>query len=86
VDSHQLLVRLCDAMNGKFDPLLEQQASLPNENEASATRSAAVAIPLYLPTANHNLSSNNGEDATLFVQTIGQLLLEPADLKQDDMC
>jgi pimeloyl-ACP methyl ester carboxylesterase len=86
VDSQQLLTRLCDAMNGKFDPLLEKAASLSNENEANATRSVVTAIPLYLPTANHNLSSNDGADAALFIQTIGQLLLEVADSKQDDTC
>jgi pimeloyl-ACP methyl ester carboxylesterase len=84
VDGQQLLGRLCDAMNGKFDPLLDKATSLSNEDEAKATRSVATAIPLYLPSANHNLSSNDGKDAAVFVQTIGRLLLELADSKQDD--
>jgi hypothetical protein len=65
VDIQQLLVRLCYALNGKFDPLLEKLSSLPNENEAHAT-------------TGDDLPADNGADAALFVRvrTIGQLLLD----------
>lgn len=33
-----------------------------------------VALPLYLPSGNHNLSSENGTDATSFVAKLKQLL------------
>ena len=34
-----------------------------------------VALPLYLPTGNHNLSSENGTDATTFVAKFKELLM-----------
>lgn len=57
VDTERLTQRLCDAMN----------------HHRPKDDAAPVAIPFYIPTANHNLSKSNG-DATIFVDKVVELL------------
>jgi pimeloyl-ACP methyl ester carboxylesterase len=58
IDTPALTQRLCDAMN-----------FLRSEG-----RSVDIAQPCHIPNGNHNLSSNDGADADIFVAHVKQLL------------
>jgi len=67
-----LLHRLCRAMNNNSG----NDDDDDDDNDADSNNK--VAVPLYLPTGNHNLSSRNGADAAIFVAKVQELLASAA--------
>lgn len=63
IEGEHLMHRLCRAMNG---------GGASDDGNDGTIRTTA--IPLFLPRANHNLSSNLGEDAGTFVSAVKNLL------------
>lgn len=66
VDGEALMHRLCRAMN------TNNAAADSDSGKKGVT--TATAIPLFLPTGNHNLSSAAGADAATFVDKVRELL------------
>jgi pimeloyl-ACP methyl ester carboxylesterase len=62
IDTRALTQRLCDAMNCHRDE----------------GRSVDIAQPCHIPNGNHNLSSNDGADAAIFLEHVQQLLRDLA--------
>jgi len=55
-----------------IEPLLHRLCRAMNSGKNNQKQQ--VAVPLYLPTGNHNLSSRKGADAAIFVAKVQELL------------
>lgn len=64
VDGEALLQRLCQAMKKKNG----------DDDDNSADDQLPKIVPLFIPTGNHNLSSRDGQDGTVFVEKLKGLL------------
>jgi len=56
----------------EIEPLMHRLCRAMNSNSRSDR--GTVAVPLYLPTGNHNLSSRDGADAATFVEQFKEML------------
>jgi hypothetical protein len=89
VDTEALLQRFCDAMNYRSSTTTTPTLKKENDDDdddfkANKDPSPDIAIPLYLPHGNHNLSSNHGTDAQVLIQHIYNLMMEFTQHVVDD--